>query len=172
ILSSFNPELSTLILVQSSLIEEVEDVIQSLNKSQWKLLLLFVSVDELCVCPGQASSAVEETVFRVEEALDKLHHKLDHTLVHVVVWGGRAGDRTCECNEGVSAHTQTWRRMERAGIMANIQNSLGALLQKHHQWTDGENFTVALQSSPTYFDTSDDSVSQIHKIIHNSLETY
>ncbi|XP_026999860.2 phospholipase B1, membrane-associated [Tachysurus fulvidraco] len=160
ILSSFNPELSTLIPVQSSLIEEVEDVVQSLDKSQWKLLLLFVSVDELCVCPEQASSAVEETVFRVEEALDKLHHELDHSLVHVVVWGGPAGDRTCECKDGVSAHTQTWRRLERAGIMANIQNSLGALLQKHHQWTDGETFTVALQSSPTYFDSSDDSEEQ------------
>ncbi|XP_058254299.1 phospholipase B1, membrane-associated isoform X2 [Hemibagrus wyckioides] len=157
LLSSFNPKLSTLIPAQSSLMEEVEDVVQLLDHNQWKLLLLFVSVDELCVCSGQASSAVEEMVFRVEKALEKLQDKLDHTLVHVVVWGGRADERICECEEGVSADTRTWRRLERAAIMANIQDSLGALLLKHHQWTEGENFTVALQSSPTFLDSSDDS---------------
>ncbi|MCJ8736485.1 hypothetical protein PDJAM_G00013010 [Pangasius djambal] len=161
ILSSFNPGLATLIPEQRGFIEEVEDVVQSLSNYQWKLLLLFVSADELCVCPGQAASAVEATVRRVEDALDKLHEELDHTLVHVVVWGGRTDGRICECEEGVSADTQTWRRLERATIMANIQENLGALLQKHHQWTDGGNFTVALQSSPTYFDSSDDSLQPV-----------
>ncbi|KAF4084484.1 hypothetical protein AMELA_G00129140 [Ameiurus melas] len=158
ILSGFNPELTTLIPEQRGLIEEAEHVIETLDDNQWKLLLLFVPADELCVCPGQAASAVESTVHRVEAALDKLHEKLDHTLVHVVVWGGRADDRICGCEDGISADTQTWRRLERATIMANIQDHLGALLQRRHQWSDGENFTVALQSSPTYFNSSDDSV--------------
>ncbi|XP_053538589.1 phospholipase B1, membrane-associated [Ictalurus punctatus] len=158
ILSGFNPELTTLIPEQRGSLEEVEDVIETLDDNQWKLLLLFVSADELCVCPGQAASVVESTVHSVEAALDKLHEKLDHTLVHVVVWGGRADDRICECKDGISADTQTWPRLERAAIMANIQDHLSALLQRRHQWSDGKNFTVALQSSPTYFDSSDDSV--------------
>ncbi|KAK3563422.1 hypothetical protein QTP86_027793 [Hemibagrus guttatus] len=112
---------------------------------------------ELWVMTERTSSAAEEPVFRVEKALEKLQDKMDHTLVHVVVWGGRVDGRTCECEEGVSADTRTWHRLERAAIVANIQDSLGALLQKHHQWTEGENFTVALQSSPTFFDSSDDS---------------
>ncbi|XP_053366028.1 phospholipase B1, membrane-associated [Clarias gariepinus] len=158
ILSSFNPELTTLIPGQRGLIQEAEDVVQTLNNNQWKLVLLFVSVDELCVCPAQVAPAVKSMVQRVEDVLDKLHEKLDHTLVHVVVWGDRSDGRKCKCEVGISEDTQTWRRLDRAIIMANIQDRLGALLQRRHYWSDGENFTVALQSSPTFFDSSDASV--------------
>ncbi|KAI5618110.1 phospholipase B1, membrane-associated [Silurus asotus] len=157
ILSSFNPKMTTLIPEQRSLIEEAEDVVQSLDNNQWKLLLVFVSVNEICICSDQAaSSTVESVVHKVEEVLNKLHEKLDHALVHVAVWGGRDGGRICDCEEDISADTQTWRELERATMMTNIQDSLGALLQRHQQWSEEENFTVVLQSSPTYFDWSDD----------------
>ncbi|XP_046712656.1 phospholipase B1, membrane-associated isoform X2 [Silurus meridionalis] len=159
ILSSFNPKMTTLIPEQRSLIEEAEDVVQSLDNNQWKLLLVFVSVNEICICSDQAAlSTVESVVHKVEEVLNKLHEKLDHALVHVAVWGGRDGGRICDCEADISADTQTWRELERATMMTNIQDSLGALLQRHQQWSEEENFTVVLQSSPTYFDWSDDLV--------------
>ncbi|XP_060790814.1 phospholipase B1, membrane-associated [Neoarius graeffei] len=173
-LSSFNPGLRTLIPEPRGLMEETKDVVQSLNNNQWKLLLFFVPVDELCVCPGQTGLAVEATVRRVEDVLDKLHEKLNHTLVHVVVWGGRVDGRVCECEEGAAgADTQKYHRLERAIIMAKIQDSLGALLQRRHQWSDGETFTVVLQSSPIYFDSSNDSEekdSQMFTQLWNNLE--
>ncbi|XP_072543548.1 phospholipase B1, membrane-associated-like [Salminus brasiliensis] len=162
ILSTFNPAVNTLLPEQRSLLKEAEELALSLNSNEWKLLLLFVPVDELCVCPGQASSAVDSAVHSVEEALDKLHKKLDRTLVHVVVWGGQVDaeflshDGTCRCQheEDISARTQNWHRLERATLMAVLQESLGALLRRRGWWSDREDFSVVLQSSPTHINSS------------------
>ncbi|XP_072545003.1 phospholipase B1, membrane-associated [Salminus brasiliensis] len=162
IMSTFNPAVTTLLPEQRSLLKEAEKLAISLNDNEWKLLLLFVPVDELCVCPGQASSAVDSAVHSVEEALDKLHEKLDHTLVHVVVWGGQvdaelhSGDGACSCQheEDFSARTRNWHRLARAILMGALQESLGALLQRRGWWSDREDFSVVLQSSPTYIDSS------------------
>ncbi|XP_036449109.1 phospholipase B1, membrane-associated [Colossoma macropomum] len=165
ILSGFNPDVTTLLPEQSNLLKEAEDPALSLNNNEWKLLLLFVPVDELSICPGQVSSAVDSAVYRVEEALDKLHEKLGRALVHVVVWGGHAdavfdshgGASQCQQEEELSARTQNWHRLERAVLMTVLQESLGALLQRRGWWSNREDFSVVLQSSPTYIDSSGNS---------------
>ncbi|KAI4898566.1 hypothetical protein NFI96_023156 [Prochilodus magdalenae] len=162
VLSGFNPAVTALLPEQSGLLEEAEYLIHSLNNKEWKLLLLLVPVDELRYCPGQVSSAVDSAVHRVEQALDRLHGKLDRTLVHVVVWGGRAdaeleshdGASQCQHEEELRARTQSWHRLERATLVTVLQESLGALLQRRSWWSEREGFSVVLQSSPTYIHSS------------------
>ncbi|KAG9268279.1 phospholipase B1, membrane-associated-like [Astyanax mexicanus] len=162
ILSRFNPAVTTLLPKQRSLLVEAEELALSLKNNEWKLLLLFVPVDELCVCSGQARPAVDSAVLRVEEALDKLHEKMVHALVQVVVWGGQADaelqshDRDCACQleADLTAGAQNWHKFERATLMAGLQESLGALLQRRGWWSDRGDFSVVLQSSPTFSDSS------------------
>ncbi|XP_062864135.1 phospholipase B1, membrane-associated isoform X2 [Trichomycterus rosablanca] len=159
ILSGFNPDVSMVLPEPRDLLEEAENLAVALNNNQWKLILLFVPVDELCRCTDQMALTVNSTVHRVKTALDKLHEKLDRVLVHVVVWGGRtdsdSNSRRCECQyeDAVSSRVRTWYR---AAFTAALLESLGALLQRHHCWNDREDFTVVLQSTPTHFDSSDD----------------
>ncbi|XP_066506519.1 phospholipase B1, membrane-associated [Hoplias malabaricus] len=168
ILSNFNPTVKTLLPEKGTLLQEAENLALSLNNNEWKLLFLFVPADEHCLC--QATSAVDTAVSRVEEALDKLHEKLHRTLVHVVVWSGQMEDEIdsdegaheFQHEEDINGRSQKITRFERATHMALLQESLGNLLQRRGWWSVREDFTVVLQSSPTYIDSSSNSKNESH----------
>ncbi|XP_043118248.1 phospholipase B1, membrane-associated [Puntigrus tetrazona] len=155
ILFIFNPDVSTVVPEQRSVMDEAEHIMDSLsNPTQWKLLLLFIPVDELSMCTDQDLSAtIDATVNRVEQTLDSLHKKLKHTLVHVVVWGGLSHDRVCQfqCEEG---YDENRRRLDSIVIMALLQESVGALLERRGWFGDREDFSVMLQSSPVHSELS------------------
>ncbi|XP_073784669.1 phospholipase B1, membrane-associated isoform X1 [Danio rerio] len=151
ILSTFNPHISAVLPDQRSLMEKAEDM-QFLDPTQWKLLLLFIPVDEISVCPDQDLTAViDETVNRVEQTLDSLNEKLKHTLVHVVVWSGQSSDRVCQfkCEQG---YDENKCRLDMLVLMASLQESLSALLERRGWFNDQEDFSVMLQSSPVLTD--------------------
>ncbi|XP_077095743.1 phospholipase B1, membrane-associated [Siphateles boraxobius] len=153
ILFTFNPDVSTVLPDIRSL-----NILESLSPTQWKLLLLLIPVDELFACTVQGfSENINATVNRVEQTLDSLHKKLKHTLVHVVVWSGLSGeshDRVCKfhCEEG---YDENRRRLDTIVLMASLQESVGALLEKRRWFSDREDFSVMLQSSPVHIDLSD-----------------
>ncbi|ROJ78948.1 Phospholipase B1, membrane-associated [Anabarilius grahami] len=143
---------------RSWIMDNAEDIMESLSPTQWKLLLLFIPVDEISVCTDQDfSAAIDATVNRVEQTLDSLHKKLKHTLVHVVVWSGLLGeshDRVCNfhCEEG---YDENRRRLDTIVLMASLQESVSALLERRGWFSDREDFSVMLQSSPVHIDLSD-----------------
>ncbi|XP_042630024.1 phospholipase B1, membrane-associated-like [Cyprinus carpio] len=154
ILFAFNPDVSTVLPEQRSLIDKAEYIMESLSPAQWKLLLLFIPVDELSVCTDQDFSAtIDATVNRVEQTLDSLHKKLKLTLVHVVVWSGLSHDRVCQfhCEEG---YDENRRRLNTIVLMASLQESVSALLERRGWFSDREDFSVLLQSSPVHTDLS------------------
>ncbi|XP_048047269.1 phospholipase B1, membrane-associated isoform X1 [Megalobrama amblycephala] len=158
ILFTFNPDVSTVLPDQRSLMDKAEDIMESLSPTQWKLLLLFIPVDEISVCTDQDfSAAIDATLNRVEQTLDSLHKKLKHTLVHVVVWSGLLGeshDRVCnfQCEEG---YDENRRRLDTIVLMASLQESVSTLLERRGWFSDREDFSVMLQSSPVHIDLSD-----------------
>ncbi|KAK2878753.1 hypothetical protein Q8A67_019544 [Cirrhinus molitorella] len=157
ILFTFNPDVSTVLPEQGSLMDKAEHIMESLSPSQWKLLLLFVPVDELSLCADQDLSAtIDATVNKVEQTLDSLHKKLKHTLVHVVVWHGlsrESHDQVCQvqCTEG---YDKNKRRLDTIVLMASLQESISALLERRSWFGDREDFSVILQSSPVHTDLS------------------
>ncbi|XP_026116893.1 phospholipase B1, membrane-associated-like [Carassius auratus] len=154
IMFTFNPDVSTVLPEQRSLIDKAEYIMESLSPAQWKLLLLFIPVDELSVCTDQDFSAtIDATVNRVEQTLDSLHKKLKLTLVHVVVWSGLSRERVCQfnCEEG---YDENRRRLDTIVLMASLQESISALLERRGWFSDREDFSVLLQSSPVHTDLS------------------
>ncbi|XP_016303590.1 phospholipase B1, membrane-associated [Sinocyclocheilus anshuiensis] len=155
ILFTFNPDVSAVVPEQRSLMDKAEYIMESLSSTtQWKLLLLFIPVDELSVCTDQDLSAtIDATVNRVEQILDSLHKKLKHTLVHVVVWSELSHDRVCQfqCEEG---YDENRRRLDTIVLMALLQESVSALLERRGWFGDREDFSVMLQSSPVHTELS------------------
>ncbi|XP_067311532.1 phospholipase B1, membrane-associated [Pseudorasbora parva] len=155
---TFNPDVLTVLPEQRSFVDKAENIMESLSPSQWKLLLLLIPVDEVSACTDQGFSAnIDATVNRVEQTLDSLQNKLTHTLVHVVVWSGlsdESHDRVCKlhCEDG---YDENKRRLDTIVLMATLQESVSALLERRGWFGDREDFTVILQSSPVHIDLSD-----------------
>ncbi|XP_061115105.1 phospholipase B1, membrane-associated-like [Conger conger] len=127
-------------------------------KEDWKLLLLLVSVDKLCSCPEQASTALSDTVQQVEETLSKLQSQLTHTLVSAVVWAGPSDDvrdaphdRMCACEQ---TYNEAELRLTRTVLAQGLQESLEHHLQAKRWYSDREDFAVVLQASPIVMDMS------------------
>ncbi|TRZ02225.1 hypothetical protein DNTS_017575 [Danionella cerebrum] len=158
ILSTFNPDMSATLPGQRTLKEEVEYIMHSLSQTQWKLLLLFIPVDEISLCTDQKlSTIIDATVNRVEETLDSLHKKMKRTLVHVVVWkalSNKSHERGCQfhCKE---EYDEDRRRLDTIMLMAALQESVGGLLEKRGWFGGREDFSVMLQSSPVHADLTD-----------------
>ncbi|KAM4600980.1 phospholipase B1, membrane-associated-like [Polymixia lowei] len=77
-----------------TLVEQAKDISLHLQNNQatereWKLVLLFVQVDQLCACDEQqVKSVIQATVQEVDRALQVLHSQLKQTIVSVALWDG------------------------------------------------------------------------------------
>nr|XP_055027341.1 phospholipase B1, membrane-associated-like [Misgurnus anguillicaudatus] len=155
---TFNPDVLSFVPEQRSIMDQAESITQSLSSTQWKLLLFFVPVDEPCACGGQDISAtLNETLSRVENELSSLHKQLKHTLVHVVVWGrlptSESPSRVCQC-QCEEEYSINRRRLNTVILMASVQEYLGAVLKFNGWFSEREDFSVMLQSSPVHTDLS------------------
>ncbi|KAJ8340973.1 hypothetical protein SKAU_G00332640 [Synaphobranchus kaupii] len=168
VLSMFNPTLTNMLPDPTSmrssqyrsLSAQAEGLVHSLQgtdlNKEWKLLLLFVPVDKLCLCPEQASTALTDTVQQVEETLNKLQSQLTHTLISAVVWVGQSDDvrdaqhdRICNCEQ---TYSTAGLRLTRTVLAHSLQESLERQLQARRWYSDREDFTVVLQASPMVID--------------------
>ncbi|KAM8725846.1 phospholipase B1, membrane-associated-like [Acanthopagrus schlegelii] len=146
----------------STLVEQAEEVSLYLQNNQasdvesdWKLLLLFVQVDQLCACePQQVQSVIKATVEEVDGALQLLHSQLKRTIVSVALWDGERNgyhNKICQCME---TYSEGEVRLQRALLSLALQESLDELMVKKHWYGDRDDFTVILQESPFIADLS------------------
>ncbi|KTF88291.1 hypothetical protein cypCar_00012681 [Cyprinus carpio] len=150
--NDYDPGTSSMQVFSRSLMDKAEYMESLSSPTQWKLLLLFIPVDEISVCTDQDLSAtIDATVNRVEQTLDSLHKKLKRTLVHVVVWSGLSHDRVCQCEEECD---EDRHRLDTIVLMAVLQKSVSALLERRGWFGDRKDFSVMLQSSPVYTELS------------------
>ncbi|KAM7395163.1 hypothetical protein PAMA_006764 [Pampus argenteus] len=142
---------------RSTLVEQAKEVSLYLQNSQnsWKLVLLFVQVDQLCTCElQQVHSVIKSVVEGVDDALQLLHSQLKQTIVSVALWDGEhdsLANRMCPCME---TNSKGEARLVRAMLTHALQESLNELLVKKHWYADREDFTVILQDSPFITDLS------------------
>ncbi|XP_074541526.1 phospholipase B1, membrane-associated-like [Halichoeres trimaculatus] len=169
LLTLFNPALITPLsdeanlysspfVQSSSLVEQAKEVSLYLQHSQdidvdesWKLLLLFVQVDQLCVGEQQVQSVIRGVVEEVDESLQLLHSQLKKTIVSVALWDGEYDrlNRMCPC---VQTSTDGEARLQRAMLTHALQESLDELLVKKSWFSDRDDFTVILQDETFIMD--------------------
>ncbi|KAI1895188.1 hypothetical protein AGOR_G00103740 [Albula goreensis] len=168
LLSMFNPALTQILPEQTStsssqyrsLSEQAEALAHRLKAAghdkDWKLLLLFIPVDEMCVCPELVSTAIADTVQQVKETLQILHRQIQHTLVSAVVWAGLSDevrdshhDSICHCMRDYSTAKL---RLMRTVLAQALQESLEHHLEERQWYSDREDFTVQLQPTPMILD--------------------
>uniref|UniRef100_UPI0037E86F51 phospholipase B1, membrane-associated-like n=1 Tax=Semicossyphus pulcher TaxID=241346 RepID=UPI0037E86F51 len=146
----------------SSLVEQAKEVSLSLQNNQvldvdkdWKLLLLFVQVDQLCVCEQQqVQSVIRGLVKEVDDALQLLHSQLKRTIVSVALWDGEHdsfNNRMCPCME---TNSDGEVRLLRAMLSQALQESLEELVAKQRWYSDRDDFTVIVQDQPFITDLS------------------
>ncbi|XP_026099427.1 phospholipase B1, membrane-associated-like, partial [Carassius auratus] len=155
ILFTFNPDVTTVVPDQRSLMDHVKYMESLSSPTQWKLLLFFIPVDELSVCTDQDLNAtIDATVNKVEQTLDSLHKKLKNTLV-MLLFGvdfhmtGQVCQFQCE-----ERYDENRRRLDTIVLMALLQESVSALLERRGWFGDREDFSVMLQSSPVHIELS------------------
>ncbi|KAG5265671.1 hypothetical protein AALO_G00245020 [Alosa alosa] len=156
ILSLFNPHLATVLPDVSTFknrdpLEQAEDLALSLSSHEfvegeqvWRLLLVFVSVDELQVCPGQEDGAVSSATKKVEVMLSTLQSQLHHTLVRVVLWSENS-EVIHTCEDVSSSNRGT---LEKAILTGALQESLSDLLAARQWFGKRDDFSAVLVSSP------------------------
>ncbi|XP_063078262.1 phospholipase B1, membrane-associated-like [Engraulis encrasicolus] len=157
LVSMFNPSLINLDKDRSLYdnAEEMVDVLTSQQGDSWKLVLLFVQMDSLCICPEQVSQSVDEAVHQVEKALDLLKSQLKKSIVSVAVWdkSGKSEnmqqDRVCPCDEKRASGE---RRLLKAILPQLLQDALHRHLVAKGYYSDNEDFTVVLQRAPVSAD--------------------
>ncbi|TKS76262.1 Phospholipase B1, membrane-associated [Collichthys lucidus] len=146
----------------STLVEQAKEVSLYLQNNQvtdvdedWKLLLLFVQVDQLCVCEQQqVQSVIEAAVTDVADALHLLHSQLKRTIVSVALWDGesdRVRNKMCPCTE---TNAEGELRLQRALLSHALQESLDELVVTQRWYCDRDDFTVIMQDSPFITDLS------------------
>ncbi|XP_041950493.1 phospholipase B1, membrane-associated-like [Alosa sapidissima] len=117
------------------------------QQDDWKLVLLFVQMDSVCVCPEQ----IDETVQQVEKTLEFLSSQLKKAIVNVIVWDSSAKpayfpqSRVCPCDE---ARTAGELRLMRAVLPQLLQETLQRHLVDKTFYSDKDDFTVVLQNAP------------------------
>ncbi|XP_050927767.1 phospholipase B1, membrane-associated [Lates calcarifer] len=146
---------------QSSLVEQAKEVNIYLQNNQvidvdrdWKLVLLFVQVDQLCACKQQqVQSVIQSVVEEVDEALQLLRSQLKRTIVSVALWDGEhnAFQKMCPCME---TNREGEVRLLRATLTQSLQESLDELMVKKRWYSDRDDFTVTLQDKPFITDLS------------------
>ncbi|XP_031438004.1 phospholipase B1, membrane-associated-like [Clupea harengus] len=135
-----------------SLHVNAEEMIEFLNHQElddWKLVLLFVQMDSLCVCPEQVSNTVQV----VEKTIGFLHSQLKKTIVSVMVWDSSAQpgylqhSRACPCS---GARAAGELRLLKAVLPQVLQEALHRHLVDKKFYSDREDFTVVLQNAPVF----------------------
>ncbi|XP_070705362.1 phospholipase B1, membrane-associated-like [Pempheris klunzingeri] len=140
----------------STVVEQAKEVSLYLQNNQvidvdrdWKLLLLFVQVDQLCACEQQqVQSVIRSVVEEVDAALQLLQSQLKRTIVSVALWDGERDsfhNKMCRC---VETNSEGEVRLQRAMLSHALQESLNELMVKKHWYSDREDFTVIVQDSP------------------------
>ncbi|XP_044026390.1 phospholipase B1, membrane-associated-like [Siniperca chuatsi] len=150
-------------LVQhSTLVEQAKEVSLYIQNNQvidvdrdWKLVLLFVQVDQLCACEQQqVQSAIKAVVDEVDDALQLLHSQLNRTIVSVALWDGENDsfhNKMCRCME---TNSEGEVRLLKAMLSQALQESLDELMVKKRWYGDREDFTVLVQDTPFITDPS------------------
>ncbi|XP_017267312.1 phospholipase B1, membrane-associated [Kryptolebias marmoratus] len=148
-------------LHQSTLTEQANQVSLSLTSNQdidvngdWKLVLVFVRVDQFCPCEQQqVPFLLRRVVEDVDDALKLLHSQLKRTIVSVVLWDGEQDSfpRKCPC---VGTNTEGELRLQKALLCQVLQESLDDLMVQKRWYSDRDDFTVALQDAPFTRDLS------------------
>ncbi|XP_055362617.1 phospholipase B1, membrane-associated [Betta splendens] len=154
-----------------TLVEQAKEASLQLHsyKDSWKLVLLFVPVDQLCVCEQQQlQPVVEAAVKDVDEALQLLHAQLKQTIVSVALWDAEPVSvhrRTCPCSDPTTGGEV---RLLRAVLTQALQRSCESLLRfdgrpcfffctdqaavgqrmAQRPYSDRDDFTVTLQDAP------------------------
>ncbi|KAM8832531.1 phospholipase B1, membrane-associated-like isoform 2-T2 [Spinachia spinachia] len=144
-------------LVQhSTLVQQAKELSLSLQNSQvidldedWKLVLLFAQVGQLCACEEQ-QPAIKAVVEEVDDALQLLHSELKRVIVSVALGVGEhdnfhSNDRTCQCTE---TNDEGEARLQRAMLSRALQDSLDELMIKRRWYGDRDDFTVLVQDTP------------------------
>ncbi|KAF1376794.1 hypothetical protein PFLUV_G00215140 [Perca fluviatilis] len=141
----------------STLVEQAKEVSLYLQNNQavdmdrdWKLVLLFAQVDQLCACEQQqqVQSVIKAVVEEVDDALQLLHSQLKRTIVSVALWDGERGSfhhKMCRCTE---THNEGEDRLQRAMLSHALQESLDELMVKKRWYYDRDDFTVIVQDAP------------------------
>ncbi|KAI3364167.1 hypothetical protein L3Q82_010983, partial [Scortum barcoo] len=145
----------------SSLLEQTQEMSRYLQNSQvidmdrdWKLLLLFVQVDQICACEQQVQSVIKAVVEEVDGALQLLHSQLKRTIVSVALWDGEHDSyhyKMCPCME---TNSEGEARLVKAILTHALQESLDALVVKKGWYGGRDDFTVIVQDSPFIADPS------------------
>nr|XP_061806761.1 phospholipase B1, membrane-associated-like [Nerophis lumbriciformis] len=139
---------------EGTLLEQAEQTSLYLQNSQvhnqsWKLLLVFVQVDQFCACDQQEVQAVITSVIsEVDAALVLLRAQLKRTLVSVVLWDEDSNtlqSKMCPCLERSQGGEF---RLRKAMLTHALQVSLHELLLKRHWYSDKDDFSVILQDKP------------------------
>ncbi|KAK5852759.1 hypothetical protein PBY51_006602 [Eleginops maclovinus] len=146
----------------NTLVEQAKEVTLYLQNNQvvdvardWKLVLLFAQVDQLCACgQQQVSSVIEALVEEVDEALQLLHSQLKRTIVSVALWDGESNsfnNKMCRCMETIS---EGEARLQRAMLSHALQESLDELMVQRRWYSDRDDFAVVVQEAPFIADPS------------------
>ncbi|XP_028460437.1 phospholipase B1, membrane-associated [Perca flavescens] len=147
----------------STLVEQAKEVSIYLQNNQavdvdrdWKLVLLFAQVDQLCACEQQqqVQSVIKAVVEEVDDALQLLHSQLKRTIVSVALWDGERGSfhpKMCRCTE---TNNEGEDRLQKAMLSHALQESLDELMVKKHWYHDRDDFTVIVQDAPFITDLS------------------
>ncbi|XP_075893580.1 phospholipase B1, membrane-associated-like [Nelusetta ayraudi] len=137
---------------RSTLTGQVEEMSARLRNTQgvdmdkdWKLIPLFIQMDQLCACdPQQFQSALRD----VDEALQLLNAQVKRAIVSVALWDGGPGrfhSKVCSCMEEGS---EGGARLQRAVLSQALQESLEDLMVQRSWYGDGDDFAVVLQRAP------------------------
>jgi len=145
------------IMQRSTLVKQAKEVTLDLQNSQdsWKLVVLFVQVDQLCACDEpQAQALIRSVVGDVDDALQLLHSQLKRTIVSVALWDGEQEtfqNKMCPCME---TRRKGEFRLLRAILTQALQDSLDELVVKRRWHSARDDFTVILQDTPLITDIS------------------
>ncbi|KAL7388712.1 hypothetical protein ABVT39_019459 [Epinephelus coioides] len=146
----------------SSLVEQAKELSLHLQNNQvidgerdWKLVLLFVQVDQLCACEQQqVESVIKGVVEEVNDALQLLHSQLKRTIVSVALWDEKSASfhhKMCQCME---TNSDGEARLQRAMLSHALQESLDKLMVERRWYSDRDDFTVIVQDTPMITDLS------------------
>ncbi|XP_026197625.1 phospholipase B1, membrane-associated-like [Anabas testudineus] len=145
----------------STLVEQAKKASLHLQNNQvgssdsWKLVLLFVQVDQLCACEiQQVQSIITALVKDVDDAVKLLHSQLKRTIVSVALWDAepdRFHTKMCPCLETNSGEEV---RLLRTMLTQALQESLVELMERRRWYSDRDDFTVTLQDTPLIADSS------------------